>query len=93
MCEEDKWDTGGISIGNIGGLFIVVFSGAKYGFNPNYLKHLIAGIGLAGITLGIEYCYYKPLQSRLDSADTNKNMVSWYFSVFNHSAKKDYSGI
>jgi len=42
-CDEDEEDTGGISIHNIGGVFIVIF----------------VGIFLALITLAIEYWYYK----------------------------------
>ena len=42
-CDEDEEDTGGISIHNIGGVFIVIF----------------VGIFLALITLAIEYSYYK----------------------------------
>jgi len=62
VCEEDDDDGGGISIHNIGGVFIVIF----------------VGIGLAIITLGIEYWYYKykAPQSRVGSADPNKKMVS-----------------
>jgi len=54
-CEEDEEDTGGISIHNIGGVFIVIF----------------VGIFLALITLAIEYWYYKdktPISSRVGSA-------------------------
>jgi len=62
VCEEDDNDGGGISIHNIGGVFIVIF----------------VGIGLAIITLGIEYWYYKykAPQSRVGSADPNRKMVS-----------------
>ena len=54
-CEEDEEDTGGISIHNIGGVFIVIF----------------AGIFLALITLAVEYWYYKhkaPVSSRVGSS-------------------------
>lgn len=52
-CEEDEEDTGGISIHNIGGVFIVIF----------------VGIFLALITLGFEYWYYKnKVPSRVQSA-------------------------
>jgi len=62
VCEEESADTGGISIHNIGGVFIVIF----------------IGIGLAMITLCIEFWYYKykaPM-SRVASADQNKLQVS-----------------
>merc|ERR1719187_1975995 len=61
-CEETDDDGGGISIHNIGGVFIVIF----------------VGIGLAIITLGFEYWYYKfkAPQSRIGSADPGKRMVS-----------------
>merc|ERR1739838_286822 len=53
-CEEDEEDTGGISIHNIGGVFIVIF----------------VGIFLALITLGFEYWYYKnKTPSRVQSAE------------------------
>ena len=42
-CEEDEEDTGGISIRNIGGVFIVIF----------------VGIFLALVTLAAEYMYYR----------------------------------
>ena len=42
-CDKEDEDTGGISIHNIGGVFIVIF----------------IGIVLALITLGAEYYYYK----------------------------------
>ena len=42
-CEEDEEDTGGISIHNIGGVFIVIF----------------VGIFLALVTLAAEYMYYR----------------------------------
>jgi len=62
VCEETDDDGGGISIHNIGGVFIVIF----------------VGIGLAIITLGFEYWYYKfkAPQSRIGSADPGKRMVS-----------------
>ena len=43
QCEEDAEDGGGISIHNIGGVFIVIF----------------VGIALAIGTLGLEYWYYR----------------------------------
>merc|ERR1719445_2412398 len=43
VCEESDDDGGGISIHNIGGVFIVIF----------------VGIGLAIITLALEYWWYK----------------------------------
>ena len=42
-CVDDDNDTGGISIWNIGGVFIVIF----------------AGIFLALVTLCVEYAYYR----------------------------------
>jgi len=62
VCEADDNDGGGISIHNIGGVFIVIF----------------VGIGLAIITLGFEYWYYKykAPHSRVGSADPNKKLVS-----------------
>ena len=54
ICEEDEEDSGGISIHNIGGVFIVIF----------------VGIFLALITLGFEYFYYKnKTPSRVQSAE------------------------
>ena len=51
-CEEDEEDTGAISLDNLGGVFIVIFT----------------GIFLAVITLGFEFCYYKKKDhSRVES--------------------------
>jgi len=54
VCEDNDEDGGGISIHNIGGVFIVIF----------------VGIGLAVITLAFEHWYYKykKPQSRVGSA-------------------------
>ena len=52
-CEEDKEDTGAISLDNLGGVFIII----------------MGGIFVAVITLGFEYCYYKKKEhSRVESA-------------------------
>ena len=72
-CEEDEEDTGAISLDDLGGVFIVIFT----------------GIFLAVITLGFEYCYYKKkAPSRGQSAvvkvstnvklDKNVNEGFWY---------------
>jgi len=81
VCEEDGNDGGGISIHNIGGVFIVIF----------------VGIGLAIITLGIEYWYYKykAPQSRVGSAQANTNLVSEFEKQArdkNGFGKNNYSG-
>ena len=59
-CEKDDEDTGGISIHNIGGVFIVIF----------------CGIVLAMITLAVEYWYYKhktgPKTAKVGAAETKK---------------------
>ena len=59
-CEKDDEDTGGISIHNIGGVFIVIF----------------CGIILALITLAVEYWYYKyragPKSGKVEDAETKK---------------------
>ena len=60
-CEKEDEDTGGISIHNIGGVFIVIF----------------VGIVLALITLMAEYYYYKfkaerPSSGKVGDSSTKK---------------------
>merc|ERR1712066_104716 len=64
-CEKEDEDTGGISIHNIGGVFIVIF----------------VGIVLALITLAAEYYYYKFKGSRPSSGkvgDSSTKKVAEY---------------
>ena len=59
-CEKDDENTGGISIHNIGGVFLVIF----------------CGIVLALITLAVEYWYYKhragPKSAKVGDVETKK---------------------
>jgi ionotropic glutamate receptor len=64
-CEKEDEDTGGISIHNIGGVFIVIF----------------VGIVLALITLAAEYYYYKFMASKPSSGkvgDSSTKKVAEY---------------
>ncbi|CAB4065384.1 GRIN [Lepeophtheirus salmonis] len=58
-CEEDDDSGGGISIYNIGGVFIVIF----------------VGIGLAIITLIFEYWYYKYKVPQIQISDPNTKQL------------------
>lgn len=68
VCEDDDDSGGGISIYNIGGVFIVIF----------------VGIGLAIVTLIIEYWYYKYKKPamRVDSASDKKMQVKQAAAAF-----------
>lgn len=75
VCDDDDDSGGGISIYNIGGVFIVIF----------------VGIGLAIITLIIEYWYYKykkPAQ-RVDSG-SKKFQVKQAMQSSAFNDKKEY---
>ena len=75
VCDDDDDSGGGISIYNIGGVFIVIF----------------VGIGLAIITLVIEYWYYKYKKpaSRVDSSN-KKFQVKQAMQGGTFSDRKDY---
>ena len=75
VCENDEDSSGGISIYNIGGVFIVIF----------------IGIGLAILTLIFEYWYYKHKKpaSRVDSS-SKKLQVKQALSNAQFNEKKDY---
>ena len=65
-CDKEDEDTGGISIHNIGGVFIVIF----------------IGIVLAMITLGAEYYYYKlratkPASGKVGDSSTTKKVAEY----------------
>lgn len=68
VCEEADDNSGGISIHNIGGVFIVIF----------------IGIGLAIVTLGVEYWYYKykAPSTRVTSVEPTRNKKDNFDSEF-----------
>lgn len=68
-CEKQDDQSDGISIQNIGGVFIVIF----------------IGIGLACVTLSLEYYWYKwrkrPTIGDVTQVSVKKNLVSIIFFV------------